>query len=76
MNPARRGLTKEGEIMLVLSRKIGQKIYLGENIIVTVVEIDRGKVRLGFEAPLDMPILREELVGPPKEREVRDEWAK
>jgi carbon storage regulator len=48
--------------MLVLSRKLGEKIFIGENIVVTVVDIDRGKIRLGIEAPRDVPIFRQELV--------------
>jgi carbon storage regulator len=48
--------------MLVLSRKLGEKIYIGENVIITVVDIDRGKIRLGIEAPRDVPIYRQELL--------------
>lgn len=48
--------------MLVLSRKLGEKIFIGENIVVTVVDIDRGKVRLGIEAPRDVAIYRQELL--------------
>jgi carbon storage regulator len=48
--------------MLVLSRKLGEKIYIGDNICITVVDVDRGKIRLGIEAPRDIPIYREELV--------------
>ncbi len=48
--------------MLVLSRKLGEKIRIGEDIIVTVVDIDRGKIRLGIEAPTEVPILRQELL--------------
>jgi carbon storage regulator len=48
--------------MLVLSRKLGEKIYIGENICITVVDIDRGKIRLGLEAPRDVPIYRQELL--------------
>jgi carbon storage regulator len=48
--------------MLVLSRKIGEKITIGENITITVVEIDRGKIRLGIEAPRSVPIFRQELL--------------
>jgi carbon storage regulator len=53
--------------MLVLSRKLGEKIYINENICITVVDIDRGKIRLGIEAPRDVPIFRQELLtdGPP-----------
>jgi carbon storage regulator len=50
--------------MLVLSRKLGEKIYINENICITVVDIDRGKIRLGIEAPRDVPIFRQELLQP------------
>ena len=48
--------------MLVLSRKLGEKIYISDNICITVVDIDRGKIRLGIEAPRDVPIFRKELL--------------
>jgi carbon storage regulator len=48
--------------MLVLSRKLGEKICIDENICITVLDIDRGKVRLGIEAPRDVPIYRQELL--------------
>jgi carbon storage regulator len=48
--------------MLVLSRKLGEKIFIGNNICITVVDIDRGKIRLGIEAPRDVPIYRQELL--------------
>jgi carbon storage regulator len=48
--------------MLVLSRKLGEKIYISDNICITVVDIDRGKIRLGIEAPRNVPIFRQELV--------------
>ena len=48
--------------MLVLSRKLGEKIFIGENICITVVDIDRGKIRLGIEAPRNVPIYRQELL--------------
>jgi carbon storage regulator len=51
----------EGE-MLVLSRKLGEKICIGENICITVVDIDRGKIRLGIEAPRTVPVFRQELL--------------
>ena len=54
--------TPEGNDMLVLSRKLGEKIFIGENICITVVDIDRGKIRLGIEAPRDVPIYRQELL--------------
>jgi carbon storage regulator len=48
--------------MLVLSRKLGEKIHIGDNICITVVDIDRGKVRLGIEAPRNIPVYRQELL--------------
>lgn len=47
--------------MLVLSRKVGERIWIGEDISITVVRITGGGVRLGIEAPNEMPVVREEL---------------
>jgi carbon storage regulator len=47
--------------MLVLSRKLGEKIVIGENIRITVVKIDRNQIRIGIEAPGDVPVYREEI---------------
>ena len=47
--------------MLVLSRREGEAIYIGENITITVVECRNDKVRIGITAPLDVPIARAEL---------------
>jgi len=48
--------------MRVLSRKLGEKIIIGDNIVVTVVKIDRNQIRIGIEAPHDVPVYREEIV--------------
>ncbi len=48
--------------MLVLSRKINEKIVIDGNIVVTVVKIDRNQVRIGIEAPGDVRIFREEIL--------------
>ena len=47
--------------MLVLSRKVGERIWIGEEISVTVVRIAGGVVRLGIQAPKGLPVVREEL---------------
>ncbi len=47
--------------MLVLSRKSQQGLWIGDNIFITVLRIDRGRVKLGIEAPEDVHIDREEL---------------
>lgn len=47
--------------MLVLSRKLGEKILIGDDIVLTVVKIDRNQIRLGIEAPGTVPVYREEI---------------
>lgn len=47
--------------MLVLSRKPGERILIGDEIVVTVVRFNGGTVRLGIEAPRDYAVIREEL---------------
>jgi carbon storage regulator len=48
--------------MLVLSRKPGERIRIGPNVEITVVAVERNKVRLGISAPADISIWRAELV--------------
>jgi len=48
--------------MLVLSRRVGERILIGDDIRVTVVRVAQGVVRLGIEAPENMPIVREEIL--------------
>ncbi len=47
--------------MLVLSRKEGEKLRLGEEILITVVKVGNDKVRLGIQAPSNVLVLRDEL---------------
>ncbi len=47
--------------MLVLSRKVGERIWIGEDIAITVVRISNNGVRLGIDAPHELPVVREEL---------------
>ena len=65
--------------MLVLSRKSGEKIRIGDDVAITVVRIGPNTVRLGIEAPRDMSILREELceqdAQPRKEQGLQDSSA-
>lgn len=44
--------------MLVLTRKSGEKIMIGDNITITVVAIEGNRVRIGLEAPQEIPITR------------------
>ena len=62
--------------MLVLSRKVGEKILIGGDISVTVVRVSGGGVRIGIEAPSEMAVVREELAEmgiDPKSRGMKSE---
>jgi carbon storage regulator len=62
-NWARRTLgIAKGSMMLVLTRKVGEKFRIGDDIYVTVVRIADGGVRLGIDAPSDVTVLRAELL--------------
>ena len=47
--------------MLVLNRKPGESIILGDNIEIKILEIQEGKIKIGIEAPKDVTILRKEV---------------
>ncbi len=47
--------------MLVLSRKLGEVITIGDQIHITVIEVKENKVRIGIEAPKEMRIYRQEI---------------
>ncbi len=49
--------------MLVLSRKLNEKIVIDGGIVLTVVKIDRNQIRLGIEAPPHVRVFREEIAG-------------
>lgn len=49
--------------MLVLSRKVGQRILIGENIYLIALGTQRGVMKFGIEAPESVNIVREELLG-------------
>ena len=48
--------------MLVLSRKLNEKIVIDGDIVITVVKIERNQVRIGIEAPGHIPVYREEIL--------------
>ena len=55
--------------MLVISQKKGEKLHIGRDITVTVVDIKANKVRLGIEAPSELTILRDQLYTQSQEQE-------
>jgi carbon storage regulator len=48
--------------MLVLTRKLLEKLYIGDDICVTVVRLEGGQVRLGIDAPREVSVVRAELI--------------
>ena len=48
--------------MLLLSRKSGQSIVINDDIVVTIVAVDRNRVQIGIKAPGYVPIYRQEIV--------------
>jgi carbon storage regulator len=48
--------------MLVLTRKLMERLFIGDDICVTVVRLEGGQVRLGIDAPRDVAVVRAELV--------------
>ena len=47
--------------MLVLSRKLGERICIGDDIVVTITQINGGRVRVGIEAPRSVDVYRDEI---------------
>jgi carbon storage regulator len=47
--------------MLVLTRRPGESIVVGQDIVVTVIEIKGGQVRIGIDAPREIDVYREEI---------------
>jgi carbon storage regulator len=49
--------------MLILTRRPNEAVMIGNEVTVTILEVDGHRVRLGIAAPRDIPILRDELLG-------------
>lgn len=47
--------------MIVLSRKKNESVCIGDNIVITVIEVRGDKVRLGFDVPVEIPLHRKEV---------------
>ncbi|MHA7209585.1 carbon storage regulator [Arthrobacter sp. MDT1-65] len=48
--------------MLVLSRKVGEKIVIGDSIAITVLDVRSDGIKLGIDAPRSVPVHRGEVV--------------
>ena len=47
--------------MLVLTRKPGEQVHVGSNVVITVLSITRHRARIGIEAPAEVAVHREEI---------------
>ena len=47
--------------MLVLTRKVGQRVFIGNDFVVTVLDVRGDRIRLGFDCPAQTPVHREEI---------------
>ena len=56
-----KSISRKGKVMLVLSRKAGEKIVIDGSIEISIVSIDRGKVRIGISAPPEVTVHRKEV---------------
>jgi carbon storage regulator len=57
-----------GGVMLILSRKVGESIHVGDAVTVTVLGVARGQVKIGIDAPRELAVHREEIY-----RRIQDE---
>ncbi len=56
--------------MLVLTRKKGETIRIGDSIVVKVISTGRGKTKIGIDAPADMRVIRGEILAQVESREL------
>ena len=52
--------------MLILTRRVGEAVHIGNNITVRVLGMKGGQVRIGFDVPKEVNIIRTELLNKPK----------
>ena len=62
--------------MLVLTRKIDQGIVIAGNIYIRVLGVERDRVKIGIDAPIEIPILRQELLEREEKAGTRDDGTK
>lgn len=59
--------------MLILTRRSNERIFIGENVVLSVLAIEGNRVKLGIDAPKDVSILREEIRDSTIELEVTEQ---
>jgi carbon storage regulator len=53
--------TAREDVMLILSRRIGETLKIGDNVTVRILQVYGNPVRIGIDAPRDVPVHREEI---------------
>lgn len=61
--------------MLILTRKIDQGIVISGNILVRVLGVERDRVKIGISAPLEVTVLRQELLDRDRDKETQQQGA-
>ena len=54
--------------MLQINRKVGERVLIGDDIVIEVMEVTRGRAKIGIQAPREVPVHREEWI----DRRLRD----
>jgi len=64
------GTTRKEAMMLILTRRIGEQLLIGDNVQVRVLAVKGNQVRIGIEAPADVSVMRDELISrkPPDQK--------
>jgi carbon storage regulator len=65
--------------MLILTRKVGEVIMIGDDVVVKVLGVRSGQVKIGIEAPRELPVHRQEIFERIKSEDdspCRESWAK
>ena len=52
--------------ILVITRRPQERFFVGDNVVITIVEIEPGKIRVGIDAPPNIKVFREELLSVPE----------
>ncbi|GAB2887017.1 carbon storage regulator CsrA [Microbulbifer echini] len=60
--------------MLILNRRTGENLRIGENVSVTILEVKGNQVRVGIIAPKTLPVHREEIYRRIKKQQGQDNW--
>ena len=58
--------------MLVLTRKLGEQILIGDDVVITIVQVVGTRVKVGIDAPDDVAIVRKELIGQEDPKDAED----